>query len=278
MPIKLLLRSLIATGLLLAGLSSVAGAQSVSDDGSAFAQALAQAPAPAPSTAPAETPLYAIGDEIYTIDRDMTAYWFFQSNYGGSANEKYDYRYGRKLWNDNAQLRIRIPIITKFSATGPTISGLGNIELGYSYGVTSKTLDHYLEARISTATAANGASSNDTELKGFYNLKWKMNGFNVAYSNEYDQTIIKPPGSSWASYYEGKLTFPDVAVMPGLKFSTFYNYRVLFDTGGIFKEAIGGTIFGNLNDVAVSITDSWGIGGLSALWHYKLEANLTARF
>lgn len=252
------------TGLLLAGLSSVAGAQ----------------PSPQPAdTAPATTPLYVEGDEIYTIDRAMTAFWYFQSNYGGSAKAKYEYRYGRNLWNDNAQLRIRIPIITKYSATGPTISGLGNIELGYSYGVTSKTFNHYLEARVSTATAANGASSNDTELKGFYNLKWKMAGFSVAYENEYDQTIIKPPGSSWASYYEGKLAFPDFAVMPGLKFSTFYNYRVLFDTGGIFKDAIGGTFSGNFNDVALSVTDSWGIGsGQSALWHYKLEVNLTARF
>ncbi len=287
------LATIIATGLLFTGLCSFAKAQSAPDvqcseqtqqlfgtnAGSCptLAQAPSAAPDPTASATPNRAPLYSIAGEIYTIDRDMTAYYYFQSNYGGSAKAKYEYRYGRDLWNDNAQLRIRIPIITKWSATGPTISGLGNIELGYSYSDSSKIFDHYLEARVSTPTAANGASSNDTELKAFYNVKWKTPGFNVGYSNEYDQTIIKPPGSTWTSYYEGKLTFPDAKVMPGLTFSTFYNYRVLFDSYGVFKDAIGATVFGNLNDVALSITDSWGIGGFSALWHYKLEVNATAR-
>ncbi len=284
----------VVIGLLLIGLETAARAQSASDAPcseltkqlfgpdagkcSTISQAPAATPQPtATETAPPKGPLYSIAGEIYTIDRDMTAYYYFQSNYGGTAKAKYEYRYGRDLWNDNAQLRIRIPIITKWSQTAPTLSGLGNIELGYSYAVSSKIFDHYLELRVSTPTAANNASSNDTELKGFYNLKWRTPGFNVSYSNEYDQTIIKPPGSTWTSYYEGKLTFPDAKVLPGLTFSTFYNYRVLFDSYGVFRDALGATIFGNLNDVALSLTDSWGLGGSSSLWHYKLEVNVTAR-
>ena len=223
----------VVIGLLLIGLETAARAQSASDAPcseltkqlfgpdagkcSTISQAPAATPQPtATETAPPKGPLYSIAGEIYTIDRDMTAYYYFQSNYGGTAKAKYEYRYGRDLWNDNAQLRIRIPIITKWSQTAPTLSGLGNIELGYSYAVSSKIFDHYLELRVSTPTAANNASSNDTELKGFYNLKWRSPGFNVSYSNEYDQTIIKPPGSTWTSYYEGKLTFPDAKVLPGL--------------------------------------------------------------
>ena len=286
----------IATGLLLTSLSAAADAQSATDSscteltrplfGPAAASCsgtVAQAPASAPqSTADTSTdksPLYTItSDDIYSIDRDMTAYYYFQSNLNGSAKAKYEYRFARNLWNDNAQFRLRIPIVTQFSQTKSTLSGLANIEVGYSYGVTSKTFDHYLEARVSLPTAVNtGVSSNDTQLKGFYNLKWKLKDFNIAYSNEYDQTIIKPPGSSWTSYYEGKLTFPDFKLLPGLKFSTFYNYRVLFDSYGVWKDALGATLYGNMNDVALSITDSWGVGGSNSLWRYKLELNATAR-
>ncbi len=249
----------------------------------AAADQLAQVPSPSPSPSPAWTPppLYQMNDDIFTVDRDGTLYYYFQSNTDGTAKVKSEIRYGRNLWNDNAQLRIRIPFITKYPLTGNPYTGLGNIELGYSYNVSSKPFDHSLEIRGSFATAANGVSSNDTQLKGFYNLKWKFAWGSIAYANEYDQTVIKPPGpgNSWTSYYEGKLTLPEYAfvrVLRGLKTSAFYNYRVLFDSGGVWKGALGGTIFGNMNDVALSITDSWGIG--NRLWRYKFEANATARF
>jgi hypothetical protein len=236
-------------------------------------------PSPQSSATPTESPLYQVNDDIFTIDRDGTLYYYFQGNTDGTAKVKSEIRYGRNLWNDNAQLRIRIPVITKYPLVGNPYSGLGNIELGYSYNVTSKTFDHSLELRGSFATAANNVSSNDTQLKGFYTTKWKWNGGSIAYTNEYDQSIIIPPGSSYTSYYEGKLTLPEYSfkALRGLKFSAFYNYRVLFDSGGIFKDALGGTLFGNMNDVALSITDSWGLGG-HALWKYKFEANATARF
>lgn len=242
---------------------------------------------PAPQTSaspqsfavPTEPPLYQMNDDIFTIDRDATLFYYFQGNTDGTGKAKYEFRYGRNLWNDNAQIRIRIPLLTKFPVDGDPYSGLGNIELGYSYNVSSPTFDHSLEIRGSFATAANGVSSNDTELKAFYTTKWKWKGGSIAYANEYDQTVIQPPGSSYTSYYEGKLTLPEYAfkTLRGLKFSAFYNYRVLFDSGGIWKGALGGTIFGNMKDVALSLTDSWGIGD-HGLWKYKFEANATARF
>ncbi len=236
-------------------------------------------PSPATFAVPTEPPLYQMNDDIFTVDRDATLFYYFQGNTDGTGKAKYEFRYGRNLWNDNAQLRIRIPVLTKFPVDGDPYSGLGNIELGYSYNVSSPTFDHSLEIRGSFATAANNVSSNDTQLKAFYTTKWKWAGGSIAYANEYDQTVIKPPGSTYTSYYEGKLTLPEYAFVQlrGLKFSAFYNYRVLFDSGGIWKGALGGTIFGNMKDVALSLTDSWGIGD-HGLWKYKFEANATARF
>lgn len=239
------------------------------------------APSPAaPTTVYVQSPLYQQADDIYTLNRDGTLYYYFQGNRDGTAKVKQELRYGRNLWNDCAQVRIRIPIITKYPLAGNPYTGLGNIELGYGYYVTSKTFNHSIEFRVAAPTNANGVDNTDTELKGFYNTTWKWPGFAISYNNEYDQSIIKPPSGTWTSYYEGKLSLPEYAfvrALKGFKTSIFYNYRVLFDTGGLFKDAIGGTIFGSMNDVALSITDSWGIGN-NALWKFKIEANATARF
>jgi len=256
------------------------------------------APAPSPSGSPApvafttampgttpmptatpyvEPQLYDVADEIETINRDGTLYYYFQGNRDGTAKVKAEVRYGRNLWNDCAQVRIRIPFITKYPLAGNPYTGLGNIEPGYGYFVTSKTLDHSIEFRVALPTNANNVDNKDTELKGFYNLKWKLPGWAISYINEYDQSIIKPPAGTWTSYYEGKLTLPDYQFAKGVKISAFWNYRVLFDTGGLFKDALGGTIFGSVNVVALSITDSWGIGA-NGLWKFKFEANATAKF
>ena len=242
-------------------------------------------PSPTPSASPApEGPVfYNMGDNIdsyYSVNRDATLYYYFQANTDGTGKAKYEARYGRNLWNKDAVVQIRIPIITKYPTMGNPFSGLGNIELGYSYNVASPTFNHSLEFRGSFATATNNVSSNDTQLKGFYTTKWKWKGGALIYANEYDQSIIVPPGSSWTSYYEGKLTVPEYAFrnLKGLKFNAFYNFRELFDSGGKFKDALGGTLFGNLGNVALSATDSWGLGsGSTALWKYKFEFNLTAR-
>lgn len=249
-------------------------------------------PSPAPSASPtaasagpspspqAEGPLYPIAGEIYTIDRETTAYYYFQANKDGSANVKQELRYGRNLRNNNAQIKARFPILTKFPVSGAPFSGFGNFELGYSYSAKGPAFAHVLEIRGAFPTEGNHVESPDTQIKGFYNLKWTHPGWAINYSNEYDQTVIKPPGASWTSYYEGKLTLPDYAPIhahPRFKIAAIYNFRVLFDSGGIFKSAAGATLFGGFNDLALSIIDTWGIGE-HGLWRYKFEANFSARF
>lgn len=240
-------------------------------------------PSPSPSTAAAATseqeePLYNAGGEIYTIDRDGTLYYYFQENKDGTAQVKQEIRYGRDLWNTNAQLRLRIPFMTSYPVAGNPYAGLGNVELGYSFNVKTPSLNHALEIRAAFPTAANGVESLDTELKFFYTDKWKQrNGRAITYVNEFDQTVIKPPGSTWTSYYEGKLTLPDYRIMRGVRFSAIYDFRVLFDSGSLYKSAVGATLFGSMKDVALSVVDTWGIGE-HGLWKYKFEANATARF
>lgn len=242
------------------------------------------APSPSPTPARSDRPLYSMGTEIYTMDRDATIFYYFQGNRDGTAKVKKELRYDRNLWDTCAQLQIRLPFITKYPTepnsyspnTNP-YSGFGNAELRYSYNETSPTFNHSLQVGAAFPTESNGVESNDTQLKFFYNVKWKWKGGSVAYVNEYDQTVIRPPGASETSYYEGQLTLPDVSFVDspawsGLKFSTVYTFRTFFNQGGIYKSALGGTFYGNINDVALNVVDSWGIGG-NGLWKYKVEAS-----
>jgi hypothetical protein len=247
------------------------------------------APSPAPSAVPSGSPqpegpvFYNMVNDInsyYNVDRDATLYYQFRNYTTGKSRAKYEFRYGRNLWNNNAVVRIRIPFYTQYPVSGNPYSGLGNIELGYSYNVPSKDYDHSMEFRISLPTAVNNVNSNDTQIKGFYTSKWKSNGASWIYNHEYDQSIIVPPGSSWTSYYEGKITGPNVAmrVLPWLKWSGIYNFRILFDTHGLYKQAAGGTLFGNLGNVALSLTDTWGGTSDNSLWKYQFEFNMTGKF
>lgn len=217
-------------------------------------------------------------NDVYSRVPSVTGFYYFQKNPDGTAKVKQELRLSKTLWNDNAQIGIRIPYITRFPLDGNPYYSLGNLEGGYSYNVSSPAFNHSLEFRFTLPTAQNGVETPDTQLKAFYTTKWKFNGWAIAYANEYDQTIIPAHDNVYTSYYEGKLTLPDYNFrnLPGLKFSAFWNYRILFDSGGKFKDALGGTLFGNINDVALSITDSWGLGD-NALWRYKFEANVTAR-
>ncbi|MGA2759997.1 MAG: hypothetical protein ABSF08_06745 [Candidatus Cybelea sp.] len=237
------------------------------------------APTPTPFV---EEPFYDIGDEIYTEDHDGTVYYYFQGNPDGTGKAKYDMRYDRNLWNTCAQAQIRIPIITKYPLVGNPSSGLGNIELGYSYNVASTTFDRSLQARIALPTEANNVDSRDTQLRFFYDLKWKFAGLSVAYSNEYDQSITRPPGTWYSSYYEGTFTLPGYSFVDspgwkGLRLSGIYDYRFVFNRGGIFQPAAGLIMYGNINNVALNLADSWGMGE-HALWKYKVEATAVARF
>lgn len=249
----------------------------------------AGAPSPAPSASPAafKRPLYQMGGEVYTLDRDATGYYYFQGNRDGTAKVKQELRYDRNLWNTCAQLQIRLPVITRYpnapnsySPSANPYSGFGNAELRYSYNNTSSAFNHSLAAGIAFPTESNGVESIDTQFKLFYTTKWKWNGASISYANEYDQTFIRPPGASETSYYEGLLNLPEVSFVDspawrGLKFSTIYNFRVFFNDGGIYKSAIGANLFGNINDVALNVIDTWGIGA-NGLWKYKVEASAVA--
>jgi hypothetical protein len=245
-------------------------------------------PSPAPysaSATPAPHPrLYTVGQEFFTLDRDATAYYSFQGNRDGTAKAKKELRYDRNLWDTCAQLQIRLPFITRYPTTSNSFSpdanpysGFGNAELRYSYSLASKTFDHALEAGIVFPTQTNGVESIDTQIKFFYTSKWKWSGGSVAYTNEFDQTVIRPPGAGDTSYYEGKLTLPNVSFVDspafrGVKFSAIYNFRVLFNDGDLYQSAVGGIISGSTGEVGLLIIDSWGIGRYG-LWKYKFEAS-----
>lgn len=247
-------------------------------------------PIPAPSPQDTEGPLYPMADDIYTIDHDATLFYYFQGNRDGTAKVKKEARYDRNLFNTCAQLQIRIPFITKYpiapvepySPNANPYSGFGNLELRYIYAVPTKTFDHSLVGGIALPTQNNGVESIDTQLKAFYIVKWKWSGGALASTNEYDQTIIRPPGAGYTSYYEQELTFPywsfiDSPALKGVKLSATYTGRVLFNDGSIYKSAIGYIVNGSINDFALSLRNTWGIGG-NGVWKYKVEANASARF
>ena len=243
-----------------------------------------------PNPSPSPEPLFEpVGEDIFALDRDVAAHYSFQSNLDGSAKLKRELRVDRKLWNPCAQLQIRLSYVTVYpslrsspASNGTPFSGFGNAELRYSYRVDSPSFDHALEIVGSFPTAADGVESIDTELKFLYATKWRWTGGSIAYANEYDQTVILPPGARYTSFYEGTLTLPnvkfvDTAALRGLKLSAIYNYRILFNDGGTFKSAVGAIVNGNLNAVAFNVIDTWGTGA-HGLWKYKLEATAAARF
>jgi len=69
----------------------------------------------------------------------------------------------------------------------------------------------------------------------------------------------------------------DSPSLKGLRISALYDFRVLFNDGGIVQPAVGGIINGNINDVALNVIDTWGVGE-HGLWKYKVEATAVARF
>jgi hypothetical protein len=251
---------------------------------------LADAPAPStPAASPEpEPPLYSIGDQIYTVDHDVTAFYYFRENRDGSGKAKYEIRYDRNLWNTCAQLQVRLPFITRWpteaSSSSPNAkpyTGFGNAELRYSYNVIGPSFDHSFEGAVTLPTESNGVAGTDWQLKLFYNVKWKWGDGSVAYGNQLNQTVIAPPGTTHRSYYEGKLTLPNYAfgsASRGLNVSAIYDYRLFFNaTAPDFRSAAGGIIGATTNDVALNLVGTWGLG-VNGLWKYKIEAAAVARF
>jgi hypothetical protein len=248
--------------------------------------AAAATASPSPAVDP---PLYDVDKDIFSVDHDAAIYYSFRTNLNGSAKAKRELRYDRNLWNTCAQLQIRLPFITvypsessSYAANENPFSGFGNAELRYSYRVDSPTFIHAIELGVELPTANNGVQSIDTELKFLYATKWKWSGGSIAYANEYDQTVVQPPGARYVSYYQGTLTLPSYAfvdspALKGLKVSALYQYRVFLNNGGLVESAVGGILNGNVNDVAVNVIDTWGTGP-HGLWRYRLEATAAARF
>jgi hypothetical protein len=229
-----------------------------------------------------------VDKDIFSIDRDYAGFYSFTSNLDGSAKAKRELRVDRNLWNDCAQLQVRLPLVTVFPPEADLRTGaypysaLGNAELRYSYRVSSPAFDHAIQIGAELPTAGSGVQSIDTELKFIYATKWRWEGGSIAYSNEYDQTVIRPPGAAYASYYQGTLTLPnyqlaDAFALKGLKISAIYEYRTLLNQSGMVQSAAGGILNGNLNDFAVNVIDTWGTGA-HGLWRYKVEATAAARF
>lgn len=259
----------------------------------AFCAEAASAGCPSPSNAArtaavAEPPLYDVDQDIFSVDRDLAGHFSFQSNLDGSAKAKRELRVDRSLWNRCAQIEIRLPVVTVYP--GPNagtrnenpFSAFGNAELRYSYRVTSPSFDHAIAVGAELPTSGEGVQSIDTELKFFYATKWKWKGGSAAYTSEYDQTVISPPGSRYNSYYQGTLALPNAAFVDspawrGFKVSGIYEYRILANDGGLFRTAAGGMLNGNLNDIALNLIDTWGTGA-HGLWRYRVEATAAARF
>jgi len=228
-----------------------------------------------------------MADDIDTVDRDVALYYYFLGSRNGTGKVKKEVRYDRNLGRTCAQLQIRLPFITRYPTAPVTpyspnanpYTGFGNAELRYIYAVPSKGLDRAIVVGVAFPTESNGVDNTDTQLKVFYLVKWKWNGGAAASSNEYVQSIIKPPGARETSYYQQDLTLPYwafVDALKGLRLSATYTGRVLFNEGGLYKSAAGVMLNGNVNDFAISLRDTWGLGG-NGIWKFKVEANAAAR-
>lgn len=241
--------------------------------------------APAATASPAATaegPLYPMADQLYTIDHDATLYYDFRANRDGSGKVKREARYDRNLWNTCAQFQIRLPVVTRFPIHGNPYTGFGNAELGYSYTTTSSAFDRALDIRVALPTESNGVEARQTQLKVFYTTKWKWSGGALSYMNEFAQSVTRSSTVRYASFYEGELVTPgyafvDSSTLRGLRISAIYNGRVLFKSGGLYLSAVGGMLTGSLHDVALNLTDTWGVGS-HGLWKYRVEATAVARF
>ena len=156
----------------------------------AIAACVSAAPPPAPAASPAaapdagtvvsegaapsptpfvETPLYSIGDQIYTEDRDGTLYYYFQSGTDGAGKIKYDMRYDRNLWDTCAQAQIRVPIITKIPGNRESLFGPRQHRAGILVqrgrrrpSTTRCRRESRCRPRITTSTATTRSSSSST--------------------------------------------------------------------------------------------------------------------
>jgi hypothetical protein len=232
-------------------------------------------PAPAPTSGPAQ-PL----NTLFQLEPLLKARYYFQSNVGGKGKAQYRLTLGRDDKRHHTQYNINIPIVTSYAATRPPMTGLGNISLYVAHVDLGENYSHTLAGELRLPTATNGVSSNDTQLRPMYGLRWSgpRGNFSFTLDNTFAQSIIVPPGSTWTSYYDFKM-----AAAPRVgngTFAAFYQGRFIFTKGGAYASAIGPNVVTKLWPAAtLNAYDIWGIGtsGQTNLWRYKLQLNLTVK-
>jgi hypothetical protein len=239
--------------------------------------AAASTPSPAPSSLPK---LLQLGGDFYSIDREIGYTYYFEGLVNGAAESKSELLFGRNLWSKHAQIRVQIPVITKYSPKKATYSGLGNIQVSYIYLVDDPRYAHFIQATIVPPTVTYGVQGADTEFQAYYGSKWKWRTGSISAVSEVEQTFIAPPGQKWASFYDLKTALPDVEVARHVRAAAAYEGKVNFASHGRYQSAAGLAVYGVISgNVGLTLYDGWGIGttGQSTMWRYKMEAAASAR-
>ncbi len=221
-----------------------------------------------------------LGGDFYSIDRQVGYTYYFESLVHGDAQSKSQLLIGRNLWNQHAQIRVQVPVITKYSQKKATYAGLGNIQVSYIYLIDDPRYAHFIQATIVPPTATYGVQGGDTEFQAYYGSKWKWRTGSISAVSEVEQTFIAPPGQKWASFYDLKTALPDTEIARHVRAAVVYEGKVNFANHGVYESAAGlavdGVISGN---VGLTLYDGWGIGatGQSTMWRYKMEIAANAR-
>jgi hypothetical protein len=246
------------------------------------ASADSASPAPAPTSSPDPTlasQLLELGGDFYLIDRQTVIHLLFRGSCQRGCASKSEFLYGRNLWNKHAQIRVQIPVITKFSQKKATYAGLGNIQLSYIYLVDDPRYTHFIQATLVPPTESYGVQGADTEFQAYYGSKWKWRTGSISAVSEVEQTFIAPPGQKWASFYDLKTALPDFAIAGHVHASIAYEAKVNFASYGVYESA-GSAVHGGISrNVGLTLYNGWGFGatGQAPMWRYKMQIAASAR-
>jgi hypothetical protein len=242
--------------------------------------ARADTPAPTPSATPTTSEPAQPLNTLFQLEPLVKARYYFQSNTSGKGKAEYRVTFGRDDRRHHTQFNINIPLVTSYAATRPPKTGLGNISLYVGHVDLGEGYSHTLAGELRLPTVTNGVSSNDTQVRTMYGLRWTGRHANFSYTldNTFAQSIIVPPGSTWTSYYDFKMAAAPYA--GNGTFAVFYEGRFLFTLGGTYASAIGPNVVAKLwPGATLNAYDIWGIGtsGQTNLWRYKCQFNLTQK-
>jgi len=183
------------------------------------------------------------------------------------------------LRSERNQVIISLNLITKYVPGQQPKTGLGTLDVSVSHATFGDTFSHSIGGLVRLPTVTNGVTSNDTELRGLYGLRWTAERSSLTVQNMIAQSVIVPPGSSWTSY-------DDVQVAPApyvgrQTFAILYDGRCFFTRGGLYASTVGPNVVAELWPGAkLNVYDTFGIGtsGQTSLWHYRFQAALSAKF